>query len=308
MYKKTYLIFFLVFCSFISYGQSYNETYDQFEVYKQDKNNKILIIPFENKMYASSMDDAIAVNNQINYYDVKEELKKGIAEQILLSIGNKIPAVSMIHHRDTSADILNYVYNSIGFKYDIIKTKDTIEEPKKKSELIKDKMNKFISQVNTEKTPEKSEYERGRINNGEIRTTEHNAERFMNVVINNPNLLTDLNRTYLTNYYIFINEFHISQAYSNPSDYYSKFRKISIHYTVFNQKGKEVDAGVSSIEMPGNVNDLRKIEKTYLHAIANEISAFVPDPVLDKATIKKEADDKKKANNQRSIIHGLMME
>ena len=111
MCKKTYLIFFLVFCSFISYGQSYNETYDQFEVYKQDKNNKILIIPFENKMYASSMDDAIAVNNQINYYDVKEELKKGIAEQILLSIGNKIPAVSMIHHRDTSADILNYVYN-----------------------------------------------------------------------------------------------------------------------------------------------------------------------------------------------------
>tara|TARA_B100001057_G_C22815978_1_gene937447 strand:+ start:998 stop:1924 length:927 start_codon:yes stop_codon:yes gene_type:complete len=308
MYKTYFLILFIIFYSFISYSQSYDESYDQFEVYKQDKNNKILIIPFENKMYASSMDDAIAANNQINYYDVKEELKKGIAEQILLSIGNKIPAVSMIHHRDTSADLLNYVYNSIGFKYDIVKSKDTIEEPKKKSELIKNKMNEFISQISTEKTHEKEEYERGRINNGEIHTKEHNAERFMNVVINNPNLLTDLNRTYLTNYYIFINEFHISKAYSSPNDYYNKFRKISIHYTAFNQKGKEVDAGISSIEMPANVNDLRKIEKTYLYAIANEISAFVPDPVLDKATIKKEADDKKKANNQRSIIHGLLID
>ena len=283
-------------------------TYDQFEVYKQDKNNKILIIPFENKMYASSKDAAISSSNRIDYYQVKEELKKGIAEQILLSIGNKIPAVSMIHHRDTSADILNYVYNSIGFKYDIIKTKDTVSVQKSKSELIKQRLNKFVKQLNHEKDHEKSEYERGVISNGEIHTSEHNTERFMNVIIHNPNLLTDLNRTFRTNYYVFINEFHIGKPFSKPGNYYKKFNQISVHYTIINQKGKEVDAGISLIDIPENINELRKIEKEYLSEIANEIISFIPNAELDKATIKKEAEDSKKAKEQRRVIHGLLVE
>ena len=292
---------------FNGYNQN-SENYDQFEVYKQDKNNKILIIPFENKMYASSKDAAISVNNNINYYQVKEELKKGIAEQILLSLGNKIPAVSLIHHRDTSEDILNYVYNSIGFKYDLIKNKDTTIEIKNKSELLKSKMNKFIKQINAEKSHEKADYEKGYISNGEIYTKEHHQERFMNVVIQNPNLLTDLNRTFKTNYYIFINEFHIGKSFSKNGDPYNRFCNISVHYTVINQKGKEVDAGVSNTEIPENINDLKQIEKNYLNNISNEISSFIPNASLDKATIKKESSDRKKANEQRKIIHGLLVE
>tara|TARA_B100001093_G_scaffold178878_1_gene171451 strand:+ start:6308 stop:7228 length:921 start_codon:yes stop_codon:yes gene_type:complete len=305
--KYIYLLSIGVLFSFNGFCQS-KTSYDQFEVYKQDKNNKILIIPFENKMYASSMDAEISRRNQLDYYEVKEELKKGIAEQILLSIGNKIPAVSMIHHRDTSHDILNYVYNSIGFKYDIIKSKDTIEEPKTKSELIKDRLNKFVQQANEDVRHEKSNYQRGVISNGEIHTTQHNSQRFMNVTIHNPNLLDDLSRTFRTNYYIFINEFHIGQAFAKQGSPYEKFRQISVHYTVFNQKGKEVDAGVSITEMPEKISELRKIEKEYLSIIANEISSFVPSANLDKATIKKEADDSRKTDNQRKVIHGLMVE
>ena len=285
------------------------ESIDQFEVYKQDKNNKILIIPFENKMYASSKDAEISQKNQINYYQVKEEFKKSIAEQILLSLGNKIPAVSLVHHRDSSKDILNYVYNSIGFKYDIVKTKDTTSSTAKtKSELMKEKLDKFIKQVNNENPKENKEYERGYISNGEIHTTEHHEERFMNVVIHNPNLLADLNRKYRTNYYIFINEFHISKSFSKPGSPYEKFCNVSVHYSVINQKGKQVDGGLSITKIPEEMNDLKIIERQYLTNISNEISAFIPDPSLDKATIKKESSDRKKAKEQRRIIHGLLVE
>ena len=108
MIKKTLLILLVLSNSIIGLCQSTLDN-EEFEVYKQDKNNKILIIPFENKMYASSIDAEIADKNQINYYDIKDEFKKGIAEQILLSISNKIPAVSLIHHQDTSADIINHI-------------------------------------------------------------------------------------------------------------------------------------------------------------------------------------------------------
>ena len=83
----------------------------------------------------------------------------------------------------------------------------------------------------------------------------------MNVIIQNPYLLDELKNKYKTNYYIFINEFHIGRAYSSQENVYIKNRELSTHYTVFNQRGREVDAGVIKVEMPGDLLELKKIEK-----------------------------------------------
>ena len=32
----------------------------------------------------------------------------------------------MVHHKDSISEVLNYIYNSIGLKYDKVKTKDTV--------------------------------------------------------------------------------------------------------------------------------------------------------------------------------------
>ena len=75
MVKNIFFSLFFLFSFFCSWGQSVPE-YDQFEVYKQDKDNKILIIPFENKMYASAIDNEIAEYNKINYSAIKEDEKR----------------------------------------------------------------------------------------------------------------------------------------------------------------------------------------------------------------------------------------
>lgn len=303
---RAYLLlpFFLLGCVIPAFLQE--STTDPFELYTQDKNNKILIIPFEEKMYASSIDHAIAESNNMPYRDVKESLRKSTAEQLLLSLTQKTPAVSLAHHQDSANKMLNYIYNSIGFKYDLIKTKDTANEELSKKELIKDKLHKFVNQIHIEEHHEKKEYDRGNITRGEIQTSSHYAERFMNVVINNPNLLDDLHLNYQTNYFVFINEFHIGQSYVKKEDNYNSYRQLNVHYTILNKKGKEVDAGIAATEMPSDVYNLNKIEKIYLSQIAEGVCSFVPDPVLEKNTIKKEAEDSKKAKNQRKVIHGLV--
>ena len=93
MVKNIFFSLFFLFSFFSSLGQSVPK-YDQFEVYKQDQDNKILIIPFENKMYASAIDNEIAEYNRLDYSSIKKEMKKGISEQILLSISDKTPAIS----------------------------------------------------------------------------------------------------------------------------------------------------------------------------------------------------------------------
>jgi hypothetical protein len=303
MTNKIYcLVIFLV--TNMLYSSQEIPSFDEFEVYTQDKDNKILIIPFENKMYASAVDNEIAEYNGMNYIDVKEELKKGISSQILLKISNKTPAISMVHHKDSVSEVLNYIYNNIGLKYEKVKTKDTVQTPPSKTELIKDKLKKFVVQTNQHH--EKAKYDRGKIKNGEIYTSNYSAERFMNVIIQNPNLLEKLNNKYKTNYYIFINEFHIGRAYPSKENRYLTNRKISTHYTVFNQRGRELDAGLIKVEMPGDVFGIQKIEHEYLSVIASELCSFMPNSKLNKATIIKEAEDDKNSKKQRKIIHGVL--
>ena len=303
MFKNIFFSLLFLFKLFNYFSQSIPE-YDQFEVYKQDKNNKILIIPFENKMYSSAIDNEIAEYNRLNYSSIKEEMKKGVSEQILLSISNKTPAISLEHHKDSNSQILNYIYNSIGLKYEKVKSKDTIEVATKKTDLIKERLNKFVHHTN--QLHEKAKYNRGNLENGEIHTFNYNEERFMNVIIQNPNLLEELNNKYRTNYYIFINEFHIGRAFAKPGNIYLKERQISTHYTVFNQRGREVDAGVIRVQMPEDIYSIRKIERNYISSIAKELCSFIPGPKVEKATLVKEAKDNKNSENQRKIIYGVL--
>lgn len=303
MVKNLFFSIFFFFSLLNSYGQSISE-YDQFEVYTQDKDNKILIIPFENKMYASAIDNELAEYNRLNYSAIKEEMKKGISEQILLSISNKTPAISLEHHKDSNSQILNYIYNSIGLKYEKVKYKDTVELASKKTDLIKERLNKFVHQTNQHH--EKAKYNRGNLSNGEIHTSNYTEERFMNVIIQNPNLLDELKSKYRTNYYIFINEFHVGRALASPGNIYLKERQISTHYTVFNQRGREVDAGVIRVKMPEDVYSIQKIKREYLSSIAKELCSFIPGPKVEKVTLVKEAEDSKNSKNQRKVIHGVL--
>ena len=81
-----------------------------------------------------------------------------------------------------------------------------------------------------------------------------------------------------------------------------------IKHLHLNKKGKEVDAGVAETEMPADIHNLNKIEKIYLSQLAEDLCAFIPEPVLEKNTVKKESEDSKRAKSQRKVIHGLISE
>ena len=52
----------------------------------------------------------------------------------------------MVHHKDSISEVLNYIYNSIGLKYDKVKTKDTVVG-EVKNRAAKDKLQKFVHQT-----------------------------------------------------------------------------------------------------------------------------------------------------------------
>ena len=158
---RYYLTFlFLLICSIPILSQE--GEVNPFEIYTQDKNHKVLIVPFESKMYVSSLDAEIAKNTGMDYFEIREKLRFGISNQILLAINKKIPAVSMIHHNDSLTSDLNYVYNSIGYKYTLIPN-DEDDEPENLSDQVKSKITSLINKSSKSSTPK----EKKRIRRGE---------------------------------------------------------------------------------------------------------------------------------------------
>ena len=65
----TFLFFLILYIIFPFKGVTQENSTDPFEIYTQDKDNKILIVPFESKMYASSIDKEIAIANNMQYIE-----------------------------------------------------------------------------------------------------------------------------------------------------------------------------------------------------------------------------------------------
>jgi len=66
-YYLTFLFFIIYSASIFSQESEVNP----FEIYTQDKNHKVLIVPFESKMYVSSLDAEIAKNTGMDYFEIR---------------------------------------------------------------------------------------------------------------------------------------------------------------------------------------------------------------------------------------------
>ncbi len=260
-------------------------------------------------MYISSVDRLIAKKTGLTYQQIRENMRYGIVNQLLLSIKDGHSAVSIIHN-DT-ADVysdLKYIYNSIGYKYKLVPIKEEVQEESignKKLEKLKSSIHKIVKKEDEQSNNLKKEYDRGGIKNGQIQTTQDNANRYMNTSIHNPNLLDVLSQKYNTDLYIFINELDIEEVKSEYPSHNStteSYRKVKVHYTIINQKGIELIGGAATTKIPSYVNDMNRIINTYFAKISEEICNNLPSPITNKDEVNKEKEEAKKAKDQRSEI------
>ena len=279
----SFLLVFIFTCNFSQVNQFQNSRHvetDQ-DVYNADKqeHNSVLLIPFDAKMYFSSIDVEIANNTGLSYDEIRKKIRYGLVNQLLLSMDRNISAVSLIHH-DTSEiySDLDLVYSSIGYKYRLLPKEENIDTTNKsKVERLKGKLNKLVHHQNSDNKQEspKKDYQSASIYNGEVRSTKDYSERYMHTSIHNPNLLSDLQNKYETNVYIFINELNIEQT-KRHHETQELTKRIKVHYTIFNQQYEEIAAGASIVYMPSSIDHISTIINKYLSQVAIEICSKLP--------------------------------
>ena len=239
--------------------------------------SSVLVIPFESKMYMSDIDRALGEANELNFQDIKAKFRAALDREIFIALKPYYKPLSFyaIEPQESRAE-LGYIYNSIGYKYEVVPQEEVVKKENKAKKLI----GKF------KKKEKEDKYVKAGIQGGQIVSQVDNREKYMKTTLPNEKLLPNLNQKYQASHYIFINQLDIKRSadmrYVASNEQYK--REIKVHYTIYDNAGKEVSSGAIKSRFPSNQNDMDKIIKVQFPLIAQRIVSNLlgPDAVVAK--------------------------
>lgn len=215
--------------------------------------HKVMLIPFEPRMYMSEIDYAINAETKLTGKQIKYAFRDGINEQLYKALKTQHLVVDLMEDTVRTKKDLENVYQYLSYEY--MKVPD---------------QNNY--------TPPKKEKEEKKIEKGQIVIETDNERRFMNAKVKNATLVPYLYGKYKSDIFIFVNQLDIKASNSGgPADLPATtgFRKIVVHYTVYTFDAKEINSGVAEVEFPSTINNPSKIIGTYFSKISQTIAQRV---------------------------------
>lgn len=213
-----------------------------------NKKHKIMIIPFENRMYMSEIDYAINKETKLNARQIKSTMRDGVNEQLYKKLKTKFEVVDLLDDTTKTKKDLENIYQYLSYQYQKVPNQDNYKAPGKERDGKK-------------------------IEKGQLMIESNSDVRFMNAKIKNATLVPYLYNKYKTDLFLFINELDIKALTGSPSEFNANSaRKVSVHYTVFTYDAKEINSGLAEIDLPKNINNPSKIISAYFSQIANTLT------------------------------------
>ena len=210
---------------------------------------KILLIPFDPKLYMSEADPKIGRENKMTFPQLRATFRSGLDYKILSHLKTIGTAYSLLSDSVANKKDMQLVYESIGYDYD---------KPNPGGEVSK------------RQAPEKQQ---PKIQNGQLAVEMSDEFRFMNAKIVNPRLLPYLQGKHKADVFLFITELDIRkdpESYDIVTDTY--MRDVIVHYTIFDRSGKRLNAGVVVSSFSSTVNDPKTIINTAFAEIGKALA------------------------------------
>lgn len=211
--------------------------------------HKIMLIPFESRMYLSEIDFMINKETKLTAKQIKAVMRDGINEQLYKKLKAKMLVVDLLDDTVKTKKDLADVYQFLGYEYQKIPNQENYKPP------LKEKEEKAIIK-------------------GQLMIESNSDARFMNAKLKNATLVPYLYGKYKTDLFLFVNELDIKSLAAVPGDMLSNStRKIVMHYTIYTYDAKEINSGIAEVDLPPTVNNPTKIINTYFAQLADIIVA-----------------------------------
>ena len=212
--------------------------------------HKVLIIPFEPKLYMSEIDRNINAETKLTAREIKHKFRDGINEQLYKAFKTaKYNALDLMEDTLKHKKDLEMIYQYLNYEYLRVPDQQNYTAPKKGKEEKK-------------------------IEKGQINVETKSEERFMDARVANPKLMPSLQNKYHTNVFVFVNQLDLKAAGSkDPLDLgpENPNRRIVLHYTIFTPDGKEINSGIVEEEFDPALNIPKKIIDKHFSRMASTL-------------------------------------
>lgn len=253
------LAFYLLSCLFCVSSKAQDRTIGSGTVTAANtgpKKHKIMIVPFESRMYLSEIDYQINKESKLSAKEIKAVMRDGLNEQLYKKLKSKMGVVDLLDDTVKTGKDLANVYQYLSYQYQKVPSQDHYKTPAKEKE---------------QKTIEK----------GQINIESNSEARFMNAKIKSASLVPYLYGKYKTNLYLFINELDIKALTGSAADMnVNGPRKIIMHYTVYTYDAREINSGIAEVDLPSGVNNPNKIINSYFSQLAEIVSSRIDKALL----------------------------
>ncbi len=217
----------------------------------------ILIIPFDVKMYNNQESEKICKYSGISYDKSVEKIRTDLDLHIYAALKDSMNVSSLLRTYTTDATTdLEMVHNNATYFLSDNPGEEYINKPKKGT------------------VPNQN------IIAGEIVsiTSAENANKLVNVRLQDPQLFSDLVQSYQAQYLVYLTQFELLGDFSNPYTVAdnSYIKTIKVHYVIYNSLGKFVNGDIATMSFSGKVNDIDQICDQYLPVIAKKIARKIP--------------------------------
>ncbi len=235
----------------------------------------VLVVPFENKMYLSDINKALAEHNNLSSDQIIARFTAAIDQSIYYAFQEKCKVSSFYGIKDsTVVEDLSYVYDNLDLEYELVSN----TEDKSKAEQLKAKLKK----------KEDNTYQKGQINNGQVITTRDIRERYIKTIIKDQQMLDSMHFKFDNDYFLFVNQLDIKNDYSDmiAVQQGSFDRIIHLHYTLYSKDGNILTTGISKTSFSNRENDINKIITNNFPILAQYIFEDLFPPIEEKSDSK----------------------
>lgn len=222
------------------------------------KRGRVMIVPYEPRMYYSEFDKEFAKKDNLEFRQINEKFRRGLEFCTIAESEKQSYSAFSLNNINDEVKIsdLESIYGSLKYSFTEYHANEKLKEDKGAS--MKAKKN---SKEARDQTP---------IESGEIAIEPSQGERFMNSAITDDKLINYLHNKYGAEKYILINQIDLKNDLTGAykADENGLSRILRVHYTILNESGLQIYAGVSAITFSNEMNEIEDLVKTKLPLIA----------------------------------------
>ncbi|MCF8460026.1 MAG: hypothetical protein K9G46_04830 [Flavobacteriales bacterium] len=219
------------------------------------ENTKVLIIPFEEKLFYCDIMRDLTTVNKMSKDEVYHRFRNEIQLSISAALKDSMETASFLSSDSLKHDELVNIYEVLGYDFLPVPVVEEKGENGKKKKVQEPAPKREVG-----------------VRNGQVIADRQVVERYMSAKLKSTDVLHQLHSTYGFNRFIFINQLDVKMDLSDPENaFINPMRVAAVHYSILDKDGKSIGGGLASSQFPGTENDMNHIIGANFYKLSAEV-------------------------------------